>query len=168
MVKSVFKPIFLVFSSRKHVLIAIALAIVMAFLAILVPSLLTSGNTLKTQSSLLQISDIGLIVLFSSLFGIAIAMQSYATHKEKMQNTGLAVKGTGTGLVAFTGTLFSAKLCPICLGAILGFIGMGGSATLFLFSYKNEIMIASILILLFMVYLTGKRITTIKFCKNCK
>ncbi|PIN76331.1 hypothetical protein COV18_00260 [Candidatus Woesearchaeota archaeon CG10_big_fil_rev_8_21_14_0_10_37_12] len=167
MTKSVLKPIFLVFDSRKHVLIAIALAAIMAFLAILIPSLLTPGNTLKLQLSLLQITDIGLIVLFSLLFGIAISMQLYASHKEKTQGSHI-VKGTGTGLVAFIGTLFSAKLCPICLGAILGFVGIGGSATLFLFSYKNEIMVVSILIILFMVYLTGKRITKIKVCENCK
>ena len=168
MVKSVFKPIFLAFSSRKYLLIAIALAIIMAFLAILVPSLLTPGNTLKLQFSLLQVSDIGLIILFSSLFGISIAMQSYVSYKEKMQKNKLVMKGTGTGLVAFTGTLFSAKLCPICLGAILGFVGIGGLATLFLFSYKNEIMIASILILAFTVYLAGRRITKIKVCEKCK
>ena len=166
MVKSMFKSIFLTFSSRKHAIMAITLAIVMAFLAILVPSLLTPGNTLKSQFSLLEVSDIGLIILFSCLFGISIAMQSYASSKEKAQNK--LVRGTGTGLVAFTGTLFSAKLCPICLGAILGFVGIGGSATLFLFSYKNEIMIASILILLFIVYLSGRRIIKIKGCEKCK
>ena len=167
MVESVFKPIFLTFSSRKHLLIAIALALVMAFVAILVPSLLTPGNTLGYQLSSLQIGNVGLIILFSSLFGIAIAMQFYASHKEKIQGNHL-VKGTGTGIVAFTSTLFSAKLCPICLGAILGFIGIGGSATLFLFSYKNEIMLASIFILLLTIYLTGKRITKIRYCENCK
>lgn len=168
MVKSIFESIFLTFSSRKHALIAVIFSITMAFLAVLIPSLLTPGNTLKLQLSLLQASDIGLIILFSSLFGISIAMQSYASHKEKMQKNKLVMKGTGTGLVAFTGTLFSAKLCPICLGAILSFVGIGGSATLFLFSYKNEILIASIFILAFTVYLTGRRITKIKVCEKCK
>ncbi|MBI2107084.1 hypothetical protein HYT57_03800 [Candidatus Woesearchaeota archaeon] len=130
-------------------------------------SILTPGNTLKTQLSILQISDIGLIVLFSSLFGISIAMQIYASDKKKLQGGNVA-KSAGTGLAAFTGTLFSAKLCPICLGAILGFIGIGSSATLFLFSYKNEIMVASIFILLLTIYLTGKSITKIKICENCE
>ena len=92
-------------------------------------------------------------------------MQIYASHKEK--NSNKLVKSTGTGLIAFTGTLFSAKLCPICLGAIFGFLGIGGSATLFLFSYKNEIVIASIFILIFMIYLAGKRITKLKICEKC-
>jgi len=167
MVKSILESIFLTLSSRKHALIAIALAIVMAFIAILTPSLLTPGNTFKLQLSLLQISDIALIILFSSLFGISIAMQMYASHKEKMQANHL-VKVTGTGLVAFTGTLFSTKLCPICLGAIFGFFGIGGSATLFLFSYKNEIMIASIFILTLTIYLAGNRIAKVKVCEKCK
>lgn len=163
--KAIFKPVLLTFSSRKHIIIAVALAVIMAFISILVPSLLTPGNTLKLQLSLLGISDIGLIILFSVLFGVAIAMQIYASNKEKQSNK--LVRGTGTGFVAFTGTLFSAKLCPICLGAILGFLGIGGSATLFLFSYKNEIMIASIFILVFIIYLAGKRITKIKVCEKC-
>lgn len=162
---SVFEPILLTFSSKKHIIIAVVLALVMAFISILIPSLLTPGNTLKLQLSLLTISDISLIILFSVLFGIAIAMQIYASHKEKYSNK--LVKGTGTGFIAFTGTLFSAKLCPICLGAILGFLGIGGSATLFLFSYKNEIMVASIFILVFIIYLTGKRITNLKVCEKC-
>lgn len=166
MVESVFKSIFLVFSSRKHLLIAVAFALAMAFISILIPSLLTPGNSLQYQLSTLEIKDIGLIALFSSLFGLAIAMQFYASHKEKTSSH--LAKSTGTGFVAFAGTLFSAKLCPICLGAILGFVGIGGSATLFLFSYKNEIMLASIFILLLTIYLTGKRITKIKLCENCK
>ncbi len=167
MVKKILESIFLTLSSRKYALIAIALAVVMAFIAILIPSLLTPGNTLKLQLSLLQISDIGLITLFSSLFGISIAMQMYASHKEKIQGKHL-VRNTGTGLVAITGTLFSAKLCPICLGAILGFVGIGGSATLFLFSYKTEIMITSIFIIIFTIYLAGNRIGKIKVCDKCK
>ncbi|MBI2044946.1 hypothetical protein HYT23_02725 [Candidatus Pacearchaeota archaeon] len=138
----------------------------MAFIAVIIPSLLTPGNTLKLQLSLLQINEVILIIIFSSLFGISIAMQIYASHKEKKQGEYL-VKGTGTGLVAFTGTLFSAKLCPICLGAILGFIGIGGSATLFLFSYKNEIMITSIFVLVFTIYLAGNRIAKVKVCEKC-
>lgn len=166
MVKSMFESIFLTFSSKKYIIIAVILTVVMAFISILIPLLLTPGNTLKLQLSILELRDIILIILFSALFGIAIAMQSYASHKEKHNNK--LVKSTGTGLVAFIGTLFSAKLCPVCLVAILGFFGIGGSATLFLFSYKNEIMIASIFILVFIIYLTGKRITKIKFCEKCR
>ena len=165
MMKSMFEHILLTFSSKKHIIIAVILVVVMAFISILVPSLLIPGNTLKLQLSLLETSDISLIIIFSALFGIAISMQIYASHKEK--NSNKLVKSTGTGLIAFTGTLFSAKLCPICLGAILGFLGIGGSATLFLFSYKNEIMIASIFILIFIIYLAGKRITKLKICEKC-
>jgi|GEM_PF-3365845 len=166
MVKSVFKSIFMTLSSRKHLLIAVALTLVMASVAILIPSFLTPGSNIQYQLSILQINDIGLIVLFSSLFGVAIAMQLYASHKEKLKEN--IAKNTGTGFVAFIGTLFSAKLCPVCLGAILGVIGIGGSTALFLFSYKNEIMLVSISILFLTIYLTGKRITKIKICENCK
>lgn len=163
--KSIFEPILLTFSSKKYIIIAIILAVVMAFVSILVPSLLTPSNTLKLQLSLLEISEIILMILFSALFGIAIAMQIYASHEEKHINK--LAKRTGTGLVAFTGTLFSAKLCPICLGAILGFFGIGGSVVFFLFSYKNEIMIFSILILIFIINITGRRITKLKICEKC-
>lgn len=162
---SIFEPILLTFSSKKYIIIAIILAVIMAFVSILVPSLLTPGNTLKLQLSLLEINDIILIIIFSVLFGIAIAMQIYASHEEKHINK--LAKRTGTGIVAFIGTLFSVKLCPICIGAILGFLGIGGSATIFLFSYKNEITTASIFILLFIIYITGKRITNLKVCEKC-
>ncbi len=94
-------------------------------------------------------------------------MQIYAVYKNRLQGGNVA-KSAGTGFAALIGTLFSAKLCPICLGVILGFVGIGGSTTLFLFSYKKEIMIASILILTFTIYLSGRRITKIRICKNCK
>jgi len=165
MVKLIFESIFLTFSSRKYVLMVVILTLLMAFFSILIPSLLTPGSTLKLQFSLLKLEDISLIILFSFLFGTSIAMQSYVSYKEKHGNT--LVKGTGTGLVAFIGTLFSAKLCPICLGAILSFVGIGGSAAIFLFSYKDEIMLASIFMLVFIIYLTGKRIIKVKICDKC-
>jgi len=160
--KSIFKPILLTLRSKKHALMAIILSILMAFLAILIPSLLIPGNSLKFQLSILRTNNIGLILLFSSLFGITIAMQSYASYKEKTQNNKLAVKGTGTGVVAFTGALFSAKLCPVCLGAILGYLGIGSSVVFFLFFYETEILIASILILALITLLTSRRIARIK------
>jgi len=105
--KSVFKPILLTLGSKKHALIAIILSIIMAVLAIMVPVLLTPGNSLKFHLSLLQLGDVGLIILFSSLFGISVAMQSYASYKEKLQTRKLVTKSVGTGVVAFTGALFS-------------------------------------------------------------
>ncbi|MEK6928843.1 MAG: hypothetical protein AABW65_02730, partial [Nanoarchaeota archaeon] len=102
MMKSMFEHILLTFSSKKHIIIAVILVVVMAFISILVPSLLIPGNTLKLQLSLLETSDISLIIIFSALFGIAISMQIYASHKEK--NSNKLVKSTGTGLIAFIGT----------------------------------------------------------------
>jgi hypothetical protein len=166
--KSIFETIVLTFRSRKHAVIAIISFVVMTVLAVLIPSFLTPSNTVALQLSLLQTTDIALILLFSALFGISIAMQTYASHREKIKNSKLGLKGTGTGFVALVGTLFSAKLCPICLGVILGFVGVGGSASLFLFSYKNWILIASIFILVFTIYLAGRRITKVNVCENCK
>lgn len=166
MMKSIFKPLVLTLSSKKHLIIAIISSLVMAFLAILIPSLLIPSNTIKFQLSLLKINEITLIIIFSALFGISIAMQSYAFFIEKLHKSKLVMKSTGTGFVALTATLFSTKLCPLCLATILGLIGLGSSATLFLFSYKKEILIVSMLLLILVIYITGKRITN--FCEKCK
>lgn len=153
-------------SSRKHAIISVVSAIIMLFLAVYIPSVLTPGNTIAFQLSLYTPAEATLTLLFSVLFGLSVGMQSYASHLRKAGKHAAIAKHTGTGAVAFVGTLFSAKLCPICLSAILSFVGIGGSAALVLFSYKTEILAASALMLLLSIYFTSKRITLT--CDKCK
>lgn len=165
MAPSTLKAIVLTLKSRKHLLIVIAASLLMMVLSVYIPSVLTPGNTIAFQLLLLTFGEAALIILFSLLFGLSIGMQLYASALHKMRKGVTAAKSTGTGIAAFAGTLFSAKLCPICLSALLAYIGIGGSAALLLFSYKTEILVASMLVLLASMYFAGKRITV--SCERC-
>lgn len=152
-----------VLKTKRQLVIAIFSSLFMFALAFYIPVLTIPGNTIEFQLSLVTLDYAVLLILFSALFGISISLHTYPLPKT---NGNYAVaKGTGAGFAGIMGTLFAGKLCPVCLGTILGFIGLGGSA-LYLFSFRNEILIASMVILLVSIYFGSKRIAAI--CKKCE
>lgn len=152
-----------VLKTKRQLAIAIFSSLFTLALALYIPVLTIPGNTIEFQLSLVTWDYAALLVLFSALFGISISLHVYPSPI--MNKNHSIVKGAGTGFAGIMGTLFAGKLCPLCLGTILGFIGLGGSA-LYLFSFRNEILVASMLILLASIYFGSKRIAAI--CEKCK
>ncbi len=161
MVKEMLNALQAVITSRKHLGITIISALAMFSLAIIFPVFAIPGNDLFFQLSILTWDSLLLTVIFSLLFGFSIGIHSYASFLSKQLALG---SNAATGIVSFVATLFSAKLCPICLATIFSIIGVGGSVPLFLFSYKTEILLISFVLIFASIFLASKRIVK---CRHC-
>lgn len=130
--------------SRKYSGIAVASAVSMYGLAILVPVLLTAGNSVAYQLSLMEWYNFALIGIFSGLFGL-----SFTTYRAATEISGglLSMLESGTGLTGFTGVLFSSPVCLSCLSTILAAVGMGTSAALTLVKHQTKIQLVSVTML---------------------
>ncbi len=160
-IKATIDAIVLMLKSKRQLTIAILAAISMLIVALFIPILTIPGNTIDFQLSLVTWDYALFLIIFSVLFGLSIGLHAYPSSNS---DSSLIGKGSGAGFAGILGTLFAGKLCPVCLSTILGMIGMGGSA-LFLFSYRNEILIASAAILLLSIYLGAKKAARV--CSNC-
>lgn len=164
--KSTINAIGLALKSRKSLAIGISSAIAMAFLSVSIPSVITPGNTIGFQLSLLSWENIALTALFSVLFGISMALHSYAMSLKKIRK-GMAVgQEAATGVAGMVGGMFSGPLCASCISIIFSVIGLGGSAVIFVLSHRNEILLASVLVIIASIYFAGKKVT--RFCENCR
>lgn len=152
--------------SRKYLTVAIISTLFMLFLSVFIPSVITPGNSIDYQLSLITLDNAILIILFSALFGISMAMHIHATSLKKA-NKGLVMgESAATGFFGMTGAMFSGPLCASCISIIFTSIGLGGSAALFVFSHRTEILAASLLLILISIYFAGKRI--MQFCEHCR
>lgn len=135
-----------IFSSKKHLAVAVTSSVFMAILTIYAPVLLTPGNTVSYQLSLMQWYNFVLIGTFSILFGLSFAVYYYAA-----QISGGVISlfkgGSGSGLAGFTGALFSSPVCISCLSTILAAVGIGGSAAITLFQHQTKVQALSVAML---------------------
>ncbi|MBI2233283.1 MAG: hypothetical protein HYU56_05150 [Candidatus Aenigmarchaeota archaeon] len=164
--KPIFGTIKITLKSRKYFSVAIISALFMLSLSVYIPSIITPGNSIGYQLSLITWENALLILLFSALFGISMAMHVHAT-KLKRANKGLmAGESAATGIFGMVGAMFSGPLCASCISIIFSTIGLGGSAALALFSHRTEILAASMMLIIVSIYFAGKRIN--RFCEHCK
>ncbi len=154
----------MVLKTKRQLAIAIFSSLFMLLLALYIPVLTIPGNTIEFQLSLMSWDYAVLLVVFAMLFGLSIGLHTYLSPRHGNSIIVKGTKETSSGVAGIAGTLFAGKLCPVCLSAILGAFGLGGSA-LFLFSFRNEILIASVLVLLLSIYFGGKRVANI--CEHC-
>ncbi|MBI2564416.1 hypothetical protein HYV79_00300 [Candidatus Woesearchaeota archaeon] len=159
--KRVFGAIKLTLTSKKHLAIVMLSSLIIISLAVFIPVFTIPGNSLSFQLSLLTWDSLALTILFSLLFGLSIAMHIYASSLNKKVAIG---KKAGTSFVGFIATLFSAKLCPVCLITLFSILGIGGSIPLFLFSHRTTILITSLILLLASISLASRSIFV---CKQC-
>ena len=164
--RAIFHSMRLMIKSKKHLAIVIFSTIFMFFLAVLIPAITIPSNTLEYQLSLFTWDSVLLTIIFSLLFGISMGMHSYASKMSKLRKGAVVGERAGTGFFSFIGTLFAGKLCPMCLSAIFGFLGLGASAVFFVLSFTVPILFASMLLILISIYFAGKRIANA--CENCK
>lgn len=133
-------------ASRKHLVLAATAAVAMAAVTFYVPVILTPGNTVTYQLSLMTWYNAALIGLFSLLFGLSFATYVYAAEVAGGVLS-LVRGGGGSGVAGFTGALFSSPVCVSCLSTILAAIGLGGSA-ITIFQYRTPIQVVGIAMLL--------------------
>ncbi|MBI2138437.1 hypothetical protein HYU13_02525 [Candidatus Woesearchaeota archaeon] len=155
--KNFFSAIRLMLSSRKHLLITLATALLMSLLVWLLPFFLNPNLTQDSQVERLGALGIALFVIFSFVVGMTVGMNSYASSLRRQEKPGTG-KNVGTGAVGAVGALFSGPLCISCLGGVLSSLGLSGSVGLFLFSYSTAISAISFALLLGALYFATQRV----------
>ncbi len=165
----VWQSIKLVLKSRRHLTIMFFSSALMSIFAILIPTLTIPGNTLGFQISLLNLPSIALIIVFSILFGLSMSMNVYAISSNRARMASMAGREASTGIVSMIGAMFSGPLCASCIATILGLFGLGSATTLsittILFSYRTEILVLSLILIITSIYFAGRRIN--KICEKC-
>ncbi len=164
--KSTFEAIKMTLKSRKHLLITIIFGLFMIGLAIYIPSLITPGNTIEFQLSLITFENALIMVLFSSLVGLSMGMHAYASDLLKRTNVNMVIEEAGTGIVGMFSTMLSGPLCASCIAIIFSAVGLGSGAALFVLVHIKEIQIISLALILLSIYLAGKRVN--RNCELCK
>ncbi len=162
--KSTINAIGLALKSRKRLAIGIISAIAMAFLSIYIPAAIKLGTTIESQISLLTWENILLITIFSILFGVSIALHSYAMSLKKNHGN-MSVTPVG-GFAGIIGGVFSGPMCPTCISTIISILGLGSSTAIFMLSHRTEILALSALLIITSIYFVGKKVT--RFCDKCK
>jgi len=152
-------PITTLYKSSKKVLqnrgyLRIFIIASASFLAlfILLPTLLTPGNSLIFQwSEVFTFWNYVLMISLSSLIGLMISMQVYSYRiKKSMKSTGKGVVGGFSGFIA---GIFGTAACSSCVAAIFGFLGLG--TVVFLIQYQWYIVTLSLILVLLSIYLTS-------------
>lgn len=156
----------LTLKSRKHLLLTIAFILIMMGLAVYVPSVITPGNTIEFQISLLTFNDALIMLLFSFLVGLSMGMHIYAADILKTNNTAMILEETSTGIVGMLSTMLSGPLCVSCLVTIFSLIGLGAGSALFVLEHRTKIQLVSLVLISASIYIAGKRIN--RNCELCK
>jgi hypothetical protein len=152
------------FERKKIILHFVILTFLVLWLFIYIPVKKIPGNSFIFQISLFGFSDWFLLVVLSILTSITFLMNIFVINREIKQTLNAASLGRG-GVGAVFGVLGSifgpTASCASCVSSIFGFLGIGG--VLFLLKYRQVIVALSILIMLFTLYHTSKRVLGI--CK---
>ncbi len=158
---SLVKAIAMTIKSKKSLAIIILSSLAILVAAFIVQAFTIPGNSIEMQLSLTTPDSALLTLLFSLLFGLSVGMHAHATELSKSSKSNTIAHSAGTGFFSLTGAMFAGKLCPVCISGILSFIGLGTSAAFFVFSHKTEILVLSIIPVLFSIHIAGKRISVI-------
>ncbi|MBI4214640.1 hypothetical protein HY546_01465 [archaeon] len=155
------RAIQLVLRSRKHLYLAIASALTMLFFSFYIPSLITPYNTISYQLSVLTTLDAFLLLSFSVLFGLSIAVQVYAFQLARKHRAAPVCCSAASCFAAMIGSMFAGPLCASCIAAIFAILGVGGSATLFVSSYGSWVVLVSFVSILLFLLLAARKIARI-------
>lgn len=148
--------------SKKNYLIGFFIStIIFLSIFILLPTLLIPANSLAFQLSIFTIRDYILLIALSALASLLIVIQIYIYKKAKTLQSG---KTAISGASVFVAAIFGTASCSACIAAVFGFLGIG--TVLFLATYKNFIVLASILLMLISLYFTSLKVKGV--CNSCK
>ena len=126
-----------------------------AFLLLfLVPVASIPGNSPAFQWRLFGLLDYLLLLLIAAMQALLLTMLLYRFRRGRAATRTLSAHvGLLSGVPAF---LFGAKLCPMCIAALLGFLGP--NAVLAALEWRSWICAGSVAVLLFALIVTAQSI----------
>ncbi len=143
----------------------IALSILMFAAYIVLPVVLTPGNSIGFQLHLLRPIDFVVFVLLSTVTALLMVMQLYVHNRAKKKQVLATAGKTGVSLSsAIFGGLLATAACSSCIAGLLGFLGAG--SVLFIVENQLPFVIGAISIVLIGLYFTSKRVNNA--CSSCE
>lgn len=157
------------FKKKKNFIPFVLLSFLTSWVFIYVPVRKVPGNTLAFQVSLFSFGDWVLLVLLSILTSLTFLMNIFIVARSV--KVGLNTSSLGRGGVGavfgILGSIFGPTAsCASCVGSIFGFLGVGG--VLFLLKYRQVIVFLSVVIMLFTLYHSSKRVLGICRVKTAR
>ena len=152
-----------VFKSKNYWIIFIISSVIMFLFYVYIPIYITPGNDLKFFMQITPWWGLLILILLSLLMGLLVCMQVYIyKHLKKVP-----LKEGGSGIVAWLSSvisgLFSSATCASCVSVLFAFLGTGG--ILFLLKYRWHISGIGLILVLFSINLSIKRINN--HCESC-
>ncbi len=151
-------------SDRGRLAAFLLLTPLIASLLFLIPVKVIPGNDILFQASQFQMLDYLLLLLVATLQSLLLVMSFSLFRRNRHHNASRAWSyqslGIMSGVPAF---LFGSKLCPVCLGGILGFLGPG--ALFFVIEYRAWFFAASAALLLLSLYAVARKVNGV--CELC-
>lgn len=153
-----------IFVDSKYVLFFLLVSIGMFWLFLAIPVKSVPGNNFTFQLSLLGVQGFVLLGLLSILTSLSVLFHVYALKHRRSFRTGVSLVGSGgTGFLSGAiATIFGTATCAYCVSAFFGFLGIGG--VLFLIQYRMYIVSVAIILMLFSLYLTARRVSHLCNC----
>ena len=148
-----------VFKEKIFLITFVTLTILALWFFIYIPVKKVPGNTFAFQMSIFTSRDWFLLITLSVLTALTLIMNVFVIRndiKNAIQAANLGRSGLGV-LSGIFGSIFGpAASCASCVGTLFGFLGVGG--VFFLLKYRHTIVVLSVLIMLFTLYYTSKRV----------
>ncbi len=158
-------PIKKTVGTRIGMLEWLTLSCTVFLILVLIPVFSTPGNTLFFQLRIMPTWALFVLITLSILNALLILMQLYIKKETKHRKKASEhAKQGATAASIFLSALAATIACAACYSSIFAFLGLG--ATAFLVHWQVPIAILSIVITLFALYYSGRRINN--NCEVCK
>src|SRR6185436_13763014 len=150
-----------ILTSRPYRIVFIFVWILLFLAMFYLPIISVPGNDTAFQAKLFSAQDYVTLIIFSAISAMAITMQIKIFSLTRKAHIGHTALGAASGFIA---TLFATSTCTLCLGAVLSLFGAGAIVTLV--EHRVLLVIGSLLLLFFSLYLPAKHIA--EGCSSCK
>ncbi len=160
-----FEGIKLVLKQRIYLASFAVISSLLLWFFIYIPVRNVPGNDFAFQLTLFKPQDFLLLITLALLTSLSINMNVYSFRQRATVSTGVSAISQG-GVGGFAGiiaSIFGTATCSTCVASLFGFLGIG--TVFFLLDNKNYIVLASILLVLFSLYFTSKKVLHV--CEEC-
>ncbi len=132
---------------------------------IYIPVRTVPGNDFAFQLSLFKPLDYLLLISLSLLTSLSVNMNVFSFRHKGTLGTGISAVSQGGvgGTAGVIASIFGTASCTTCVSSLFGFLGLG--TVFFLLDYRSYIVFGSIILVLFSLYFTSKKV--LNACEKC-
>ena len=150
-----------IFKNKNYLYLLLILTALSFALYLIVPVYTIPGNDLLFWLKIMPWWGYPVLVLFSIALGLLFTMKIYEfRHSHSMLDK---ASDAGSIIAVIFAGLYTTAACAACISTFFAFIGAGGA--LFLNKYRDIALSLSVLITIFAIYFTARKINS--KCDSC-